>query len=121
MINLNKIANIINAISNPQQAISYALQTLNKKNPQQAQMINTMINSGKNPSDAIYEAARNGTINESQLSQLQSMYKSLKGLGVKISIPDNTWNEVKSIITQANKESNINTQQYIKNNDTKGF
>lgn len=98
--NINKVLNLLNGITNPKQAINMMLD----KMPQdKANMLRSMMNSGKSPKDAILESARTGQINLEQLNQAKTMYQTVRKFGFrKFSVPDSIWNEAEQLIKQGN-------------------
>ncbi len=98
--NINKVLNLLNGITNPKQAINMMLD----KMPQdKANMLRSMMNSGKSPKDAILESARSGQINLDQLNQAKTMYQTVRKLGFrKFNVPDSIWSEAENLIKQGN-------------------
>ena len=103
--NMNKILNMLNAITDPKQAVNMML---SKMPQQQANMLRGMMNSGKDPKEAILESARSGQINLEQLNQAKQMYSMARKFGYrKMSVPNNVWQEAESLIKQASSNNNM--------------
>ena len=102
--NISKILEVLNTISNPKQAIDMML---SKLPPQQSNMLRGMMNSGKDPKQAILESAKSGQINIEQLNQAKQMYSMIRKFGYrKMSVPDSIWNEAEQLIKQGSNNSN---------------
>lgn len=96
--NLSKIVKIANSISNPKQGINTLLDEMGKKNPQQANMLRNMINSGKSPQAAIKQFASSGDVTLEQLNDLKQGYAILGKLGLKHKVPASVWKEAEDAI-----------------------
>ena len=99
--NISKVLGLLNGISNPKQAINMML---NKMPQDKANMLRNMMNSGKDPKQAILDSARNGQINLDQLNQAKTMFQTVRKLGFrKFNVPDSLWSEAedtRALITQ---------------------
>lgn len=96
--NMKNIVKVANSLSNPKQAINTLLGEMGKKNPQQANMLRTMINSGKSPQDAIRDFASKGDVTLEQLNDLKRGYAILNKLGLKHKVPQSVWKEAEDAI-----------------------
>lgn len=75
---------------NPNFMTNMALSLLKTKNPQMANMIESMMSSGKSPQEAFKELTNNGKINPNQLAQAKEFAQKQFG----IQIPDEAVNDL---------------------------
>jgi hypothetical protein len=101
------VIQIAKTIKNPKQGLDVALNALQKKNPQAANMIRDAIKSGKSPTEFAKEQAQNGNLNEKNLQDLKSYYKIAKNMGLP-SVPEKDWNEIENAIKQNKHSTDFN-------------
>lgn len=100
-LNLGKFVKIANGVSNPKKAIPMLLDAMDKKDPQRARMLRSMMSSNKSATQALRESASRGEITMEQLSDLKRGYSILSKLGLKHKIPESVWKEAESAIRGA--------------------
>ena len=111
-LNMSKILGFLNGITNPKQAVDMML---SKMPQQQANMLRGMMNSGKDPKEAILESAKSGQINLEQLNQAKQMYSMARKFGYrKMSVPNSVWQEAEQLIKQGTNGSNNNIGGYTR-------
>lgn len=108
-MNIRQILDLTKSITNPKEAIRFTLLEMEKRDPHRARSIAKLISMGEKPTTAIKEAAQRGELNQQQLNKLKDGYKYLKGLGIKITVPNETWEEVSKIISENSQGSNSTT------------
>lgn len=74
-----------------------ALDGLQKKNPEAAQLIKGAIQSGKSPAEFAKEQAAKGNISEKSLNNLKQYYGIAKQMGLP-SIPEKEWASIENAI-----------------------
>lgn len=94
-----QVISLAKGITSPKQAVFSALQLMEKKNPQQARLLAKVVASGKSPTEAIAEFARNGELNLQQLDTLKGAYNKARGVGLKLNVPEEVWSEARQIIS----------------------
>lgn len=102
---LGNLVKMANSITNPKQAINMLLAKMEKTNPSKAKLLRSMYNSGKNPTTAIQESAKNGEITMEQLEQLKNFYYLGKKFGLKINVPKSVWIEAENAIKNSKQVS----------------
>lgn len=108
-ISLSKILQIVNGVQNPKQAVGMALTALERKDPQTAQSIRSMISAGKDPSQAIMEFAKQGKIQKSDLPVIKNLAQSLKNKGFsKFDISDDVFVKAEQAFDKAAAQPKTN-------------
>jgi hypothetical protein len=96
-LSISKVLDIANGVTNPQQGAELALGFLDKRNPEAANTIRTMIQAGKNPQEALKDFAAKGQIRKQDLGLIKKVYGMMKRAGFKkYEVPDSFWEEVES-------------------------
>lgn len=105
-LNIKKLLNIANSVSNPKQGITMLLDEMAKKNPEKAKQLKFMISSGKNPEQAIMEFAQKGEINLDQLRELKQGYSLASKFGLKHKVPQTVWDKAEKAIKSVDQSGN---------------
>lgn len=100
--NLSKAISVANALSSPKEAIGLGLNMLAKKNPEMAQTISRMIQSGEDPVKAIQKFSADGKFSQKELDQMKGIYNMAKKAGFKkFNVPPSVWEQAEQAIKAA--------------------
>jgi PFU (PLAA family ubiquitin binding). len=95
---INQFVKIANGIKNPKQGIKVALDAMEKKNPQMAKELRTVVNSGKDYRAFFKEKVADGTINKENFDSFKNAYRMAQKFGLSTKVPQSYWNELESIL-----------------------
>lgn len=98
------LINMANSISSPKSMFNKAIGYMSKKNPEMANTIQSMANSGQDPVKAIRKFASEGKINNSNLQTVKNIYKLAGKYGLQQKVPNNVWKDVEDALK--NNETN---------------
>lgn len=103
--------NNLGSIFNPQ---TMALNLLQKKNPQMANMIRNYMQKGVDPNVILKQEIERGNLNMSQLNQIKNMSNQL---GINIS--QDTFNQAESLINNKQQQRPIEANNNVNNSNHK--
>lgn len=91
---VDKIIQIADTISSPQQMIGQALNLLASKDKSTAAMLAQMIKNGDDPAKALERFSREGKINKDNLGTIKHLYSLAKKGGLKgFDVPESVWEQ----------------------------
>jgi hypothetical protein len=87
----NKLVNIINNFTSPNQMVNWLFDQGAKKDPETAAILKRMYNAGEDASKVLIELSSQGKLTLEDLSKIKNMYNVLKRFGCKYTIPNSEW------------------------------
>ena len=103
MFSWRNIVNTINAVGSPKQAINLLLKEGEKKDPNLANALRQIINSGEDPAKVLRQLSSEGKISLKNLAQIKNYYDIARRMGMKQQIPNSEWQAAEKAIRDGTK------------------
>lgn len=96
---VDKIIQVADTISSPQQMIGQALNLLASKDKSTAAMLAQMIKNGDDPAKALERFAKEGKVSKDNLGTIKHLYSLAKKGGLKgFDVPESVWEQAEKAL-----------------------